>query len=85
MKNNYFKNKVKNISNTELSKSLKQSLEYNSEAIDYIENLLNQKKDFAKYKYNNELDSEINILRYIHFTLKFIDGQYKDSLKKVGG
>lgn len=77
--------KIKNVSKEELKDSLIKSLKYNSNALDYIENVLNRARDLLKY---NEKDIEtketVEILEYIKFSLTYLDKQYSESLKKVG-
>lgn len=75
----------KNVSKEELKNSLLESLEYNSKALDYIENVLNRAEDTLKY---NEEDRDyqdiVSTLKYIKFALTYLDDQYNESLRKVG-
>lgn len=77
--------KIKNVSNQELKDSLLKSIEYNSNALDYIENVLNRARDRLKYnEYDKENKEIVETLEYIKFALTYLDKQYIDSLKKVG-
>lgn len=75
----------KNVTKQELKDNLIQTLEYNSKALDYIENVLNKAKDNYKYNSDDEdLKEIIETLEYIQFSLTYLDKQYNESLKKVG-
>lgn len=76
----------KNVSKGELKASIIQSLEHNTEAIDYVENEINRLKDLLIYREKDEeLSRVIKILEYIKFSLLYIDDCYNKSLKKIGG
>ncbi len=75
----------KNVTKQELKDSLVQSLEYNTRALDYIENVLNKAKDNLNYDPDDKDYKEIvETLEYIKFSLTYLDQQYNDSLKRVG-
>lgn len=77
---------VKNVSKSELRASIIQSLEHNTDAVDYVQNELNRFNDLLKYRENDiELSRTIHILEYIKFSLLYIDDCYNKSLKKIGG
>lgn len=75
----------KNVTKQELKDNLIKTLEYNSRALDYIENVLNKAKDNYKYDSDDEdLKEIVETLEYIQFSLTYLDKQYNESLKKVG-
>lgn len=75
----------KQIMPKEVVDSLKISIKYNDEAVDYFRNIINRKSDEIKYNSTNELQEELNILTYTEAVLKTVGIQYRDSLKKFGG
>lgn len=76
----------KKVSNIEKINGLNQSLYYNTEALDYIQNEISRYENFVKY---NEEDTQslntLNILRYIEFSLKYLDDTYNKGLILLGG
>lgn len=76
----------KKVSKIELQHELKDTLEKNVNAIDYIEECLNKCNDRLGY---NENDTEAVFakknLEYIKFTLYYLDKQYMKAFKNVGG
>lgn len=74
----------KNVSKEEQKNSIIQTLEYNTEALDYIQNEINRHEDFLKYKDDSEIRSQLNILKYIHFSLTYLDDTYNKSLILLG-
>ncbi len=77
--------RLKNVSKEELKHSLITSLEYNAKALDYIENVLNRAEDSLKYNEEDEDYQDIVVtLKYIKFSLTYLENQYNESLKKVG-
>lgn len=76
----------KKVSNIEKINCLNQSLYYNTEALDYIQNEISRYENFVKY---NEEDTQslntLNILRYIEFSLKYLDDTYEKGLILLGG
>ena len=76
----------KNVSKLELRNNLIYSLEHNSIALDYIENSLSKAEDILKYNSDDkELLENVNTLKYIMFSLEYLDKQYNESLKRLGG
>lgn len=76
----------KKVSNIEKINELNQSLYYNTEALDYIQNEISRYENFVKY---NEEDTQslytLNTLRYIEFCLKYLDDTYNKGLILLGG
>lgn len=75
----------KNVSNEEIKNSLILTLEKNTIALDYIENVLHRTEDLYKYNEDDEdVKEQLDVLKYIKFSLTYLDKQYNDSLKKLG-
>lgn len=76
----------KKVSRIEKINSLKQTLYYNSEALDYLKNEISRYENFVKY---NEDDTQalntLNVLKYIEFSLKYLDDTYEKGLILLGG
>lgn len=74
----------KKVSNQELIKSLKESIQYNDSALDYIENEIRRKEDVIKIT-NNSLDLECDLknLKYIQFALKYLSESYNNTLRSL--
>lgn len=76
----------KKVSKIEKINSLKQTLYYNSEALDYLKNEISRYENFVKY---NEDDTQalntLNVLKYIEFSLKYLDDTYEKGLILLGG
>lgn len=76
---------MKKVSKLEQKNSLKQTLYYNSEALDYVQNEIARYENLYKY---NEDDMQVlnilNILRYIEFSLKYLDDTYEKGLMLLG-
>lgn len=71
----------KKVSNIEKINELNQSLYYNTEALDFVQNEIFKYENL--YKYNEEDNcvlNTLNILRYIQFSLKYLDDTYSKSL-----
>ncbi len=82
--NNLFQ--TKKVSNLEMQHSLKETLQKNTRAIDYIQECINKCQDILKYNENDfQVKDELENLEYIQFTLYYLDKQYMKSYKKVGG
>lgn len=82
---NKFDKLLQKTNKKEMIKSLKISLDKNDKAIDYIENLLNKKRDILKFTEGDEvLKSEIEDLEYTLFVLNFCGDQYLKSLNIYG-
>lgn len=75
----------KQLSKEELKNSLLISIEHNSDAIDYIANEISRYENLLKYN-ENDVDSTRNltILRFIKYSLDYLDKCYSDNLKKIG-
>lgn len=75
---------TKKVSKEELKNSLKQSIEYNEEALDYIKNKKNSLEDMHKYNPEDKtVIEELNILNYVNITLEHVGKMYEDNLRKV--
>ena len=75
----------KKVTKEELKNSLLQSLEYNSEALDYVENQIVRFEDLLKYNENDEASlNTLNVLKYIEFSLNYLDKSYNETLKSIG-
>lgn len=78
--------KREEVSNMDLKNSLLISIQYNSEALDYIAERIKKVEDFIKYNEDDEVSkNELSVLRYIDFTLKYVDDCYYKSLNQLGG
>ena len=77
----YFKN---NVSKLELRNSLKETISKNEDALDYLQNRISTVDNLVKYNENDNVSKEqLKNLKYIEFCLKYLDGLYRDNLKKV--
>lgn len=79
-----FFNMKNKVSNQELIDSLKKSIRANYDALDYI---LEKKRIVSDtYKYTEaEVDKqELDILKYLEITLRFVGEQYQTNLKNLG-
>lgn len=76
---------VRKVSKLEEINSLKQTLSYNDIALDYVINELNRTEDVFRF---NETDKDVqerlNTLKYIKFSLEYLDKAYSDRLKALG-
>lgn len=78
--------RISKIDNIQLKASIVESLEHNTEAMDYIENEKNRLIDLLKYRcVDDELSRIIEVLEYIQFSLKFLDDSYIKALSRIGG
>lgn len=77
--------KNKSVSKEELKNILLVSIEHNTDAIDYISNEISRYENLLKYN-DKDVDSTRNltILRYIKYSLDYLDVCYSDNLKKIG-
>lgn len=75
----------KKVSKLEMKHNLEKSIEKNIEVLDTIQNWINSIKD--KYKYNEDevLKGYLETLEYIQFVFRFVDKQYCEAYKKLGG
>ncbi len=75
----------KKVSKLEEKQSILKTLEYNQDAMDYIQNKIykldNQYRAFPEDK---EILTELNINKYILFSLDYLDKCYNDRLKCLG-
>lgn len=75
----------KKVSKLEEKQSILKTLEYNQDAMDYIQNKIykldNQYRTFPEDK---EILTELNINKYILFSLDYLDKCYNDRLKCLG-
>lgn len=77
----YLKN---NVSKLELRNSLKETISKNEDALDYLQNRISTVDNLVKYNENDNVSKEeLKNLKYIEFCLKYLDGLYRDNLKKV--
>ena len=77
----YFKN---NVSKLELRNSIKETITKNEDALDYLQNRISTVDNLVKYNENDNVSKEeLKNLKYIEFCLKYLDGLYRDNLKKV--
>lgn len=75
----------KNVPKIELIHSLKESVEKNSEALDYVQNEITRVSDRLEYVENDYvMEDTLKNLKYIEFTLQYLDSQYRKSLKQLG-
>lgn len=78
--------RLKKISKQEQINSINQTLQYNSDALDYIQNEISRYEDMLLYKEDwKEGEETLNILKYIEFSLKYLDDSYNKSLILLGG
>lgn len=79
-----FFNMKNKVSNQELIDSLKQSIRANYDALDYV---LEKKRIVSDtYKYTEaEVDKqELDTLKYLEITLRFVGEQYQTNLRNLG-
>ena len=75
----------KNVSKVELIHSLKESIDKNAEALDYVQNEITRVSDRLEYVENDYvMEDTLKNLKYIEFTLQYLDSQYRKSLKQLG-
>ena len=73
-----------NLSKLELRNSLKETISKNEDALDYLQNRISTVDNLVKYNENDNVSKEeLKNLKYIEFCLKYLDGLYRDNLKKV--
>ena len=67
-----------------LVNSLKETISKNEYALDYLQNRISTVDNLVKYNENDNVSKEeLKNLKYIEFCLKYLDGLYRDNLKKV--
>lgn len=75
----------KKVSKLELKNSLLETLSHNDEALDYIQNEIYKTENILGYDPSDkQVQDTLNIQKYIQFTLRYLDKQYTDNLKKLG-
>lgn len=75
----------KKVSKIELQNSLLETLSNNDKALDYIKNQIFRTDNVLKLDPSDEVVQEqLNIEKYIEFTLNYLDKMYCDNLKKLG-
>ena len=73
-----------NVSKLELRNSLKETISKNEDALDYLQNRISTVDNLVKYNENDNVSKEeLKNLKYIEFCLKYLDGLYRDNLRKV--
>ncbi len=75
------KNKV---GKQELIDSLKKSVRYNNDALDYVLEKVRIVSDTYKYTEAEVDKKELDTLKYIETTLRFVGEQYNTNLKNLG-
>lgn len=74
------------VSNIDIKNHLLLSLEYNSAALDYVQDKIKHHEDWLKFmERDGTIKNELSVLKYIEFTLKYLDDCYNESLKECGG
>ena len=71
--------------NVELQRSLEESIKLNIKALDRLENWINRVTDEFKYSEDEYLKDELETLKYLKFTLTYLDKQYRKAYKQAGG
>lgn len=68
----------------EIKKSLDDTIIKNNNALDYIQNKISKVQNLVDYNPDDFISiDELNNLKYIEFTLKYLDKSYKDSLRSL--
>lgn len=68
----------------EIKKSLDDTIIKNNNALDYIQNKISKVQNLVDYNPDDVISiDELNNLKYIEFTLKYLDKSYKDSLRSL--
>lgn len=74
----------KKVNNKELAKALKESIEFNDNALDYVENEIRRKEDLLKITdISLDLDNDLTNLKYIQFSLKYLQDSYENTLRSL--
>ncbi len=75
----------KKVSKLELKNSLLETLSHNDDALDYIQNCIYKTENILGLDPSDkQVQEQLNIEKYIQFTLRYLDKQYTDNLKKLG-
>ncbi len=78
-------NRVKNVSKLELKNSLLETLKHNNDALDYIQNCIYRTENVLKLDPSDKsVQDQLNIEKYIQFSLNYLDKMYVDNLKNLG-
>ena len=76
----------KKVSKLEEKQSIRKTLQYNDEAIDYIQNNIYRLENLIKLSPDDEIiKNELDTNNYILFSLTYLDECYKNRLKQIGG
>ena len=79
-----FMKRRKNVSNREIKNSLLKTLAHNEDAIDYIKNAIYKTENILGYDPSDkQIQEQLNIEKYILFSLEYLEKSYNDSLKKL--
>lgn len=77
---------VKKVNKVELLNSLKTTLEQNTKAIDNVTMWIHSCEDRLAYNEEDfEAQDALETLKYIEFSLRYLDKQYMDCYRKSGG
>lgn len=75
----------KTVSKLELKNSLLETLSHNNDALDYIQNQIYRTENVLNLDpADKSVQEQLNIEKYIQFSLRYLDKSYTDSLKKLG-
>lgn len=81
---NKFFNIKNKVSNQELIDSLKKSVRYNNDALDYVLEKVRIVSDTYKYTEAEVDKKELDTLKYLETTLRFVGEQYQTNLRNLG-
>lgn len=77
--------RLKNVTRTEKIHEILKTLEHNSDALDYVRNEIFRFDNMLKYNSEDyEVANIFKILKYIEFSLNYLDDCYNKSLDKLG-
>lgn len=77
--------KQNNVSKLELKNSLLESITLNDEALDYIQNQIYRTENVLGIDpLDKQVKRQLEIERYIQFSLNYLDKMYTENLKKLG-
>lgn len=74
---------VKNINNSDLAFSLKESIKRNNDALEYILEHKRVVTDLYKYREFESDKLDLQNIEYIEFILKYIGEQYSGNLERI--
>lgn len=78
--------KIDRVGKVEILKSLKNTMKQNTDALDYIENLIYQVQNELGYSPEDKnLQEDLESLKYIRFSLYYLDDMYMKAFNKHGG